>query len=164
MTETITPTADRIAHVQNIATALETETNHLSDWLQDEVLPLWSDFLAQALSKAGLTHSRTYRGANSRVSGYYVSLTSEGALFTGWASYMGESEEEEVTIPWGFVNPATRTATEILIERALTAERAEDDAAAVKQVAHQAAQKRAADEKELAALAARLGKKVVDGS
>lgn len=152
-----------IERARAAAAEMESVFDTMSPTLITQTAPEWDTFLLHARSQAGLKYSRTFEPIGDNADVLNLTLTSEGARFSGCEHQQyGDYDWFDITIPWDFINPETRAAAEARILAALREEKAANDVNERKQAEHAAAQKRKADEAELAALAARLGKTISD--
>lgn len=159
-------TASPFARARDAAIAVEEALEEIQVPLRTEVAPAWDIFLAHAASKARLDTIPAYLGIQSVTSKQYdaeITLGRLGATFF-LVDYDYESGEytTEATIPWDFIDPQTRADAETRIKADMVEAKAALDRAAAEHNERIRARKRKADEDELAALARRLGKRVVD--
>lgn len=162
-TETLSIDTALIERARAAAEEMDAIMGSLETTLRQQTAVEWDTFLLHARSQAGLKFSREFEPLAGNSIDANLALTGEGARFSGCEHQQyGDYDYFDVTIPWGFINPETRADAEERILGALREEKAASDAAARKQVEHAAEQQRKADEAELAALAARLGKKIAD--
>jgi hypothetical protein len=107
-TPTSAPATQDIRRAAALAADLSEYIYEMEDWLTDEVKPAWDAFLRSVRPIPDYRFSMPYSSSDTHVTFYDLSLTEEGARFCGTGLYCGEAEEHEFTIPWNFIDPATR--------------------------------------------------------
>lgn len=170
MTEQTTATAEAntepfdaayITETARIAAENESRQQNLEVWLSETIAPLWTEFLKRTYAQIGWRGVWWTTYTTGEANGYWLdlSLTSEGAY---WSGRDRDGDFDSFTIPWDFINPATRAAAEARIAGEIRAEQSRRNAEQAREQAERDAKKRAQDEATLRDLAARLGKTVID--
>lgn len=158
------PTAATMNQLREHATKMQAITDTIGSYLDNDLPQEWATFMTHALSQAGLKSSGTYDYADLS-HGNYPAITpgADGITYSGEIYYQGNgSEPDSYTIPWGFINPASRSVTETEIHTALREEKVEKDAQAVKNAEVQAEHQHKEKVRQLERLAADLGMKVTE--